>query len=197
MLESTVPKRVQPPRLLTVLLVSGVTLALTLFGYSTTQIYLRFSEPPMDQGSAPGSGTSDRIDPTESAGTGTSAPGPGASAGPGDDTKDGSGTDAPIISTVSYQTVESSGTAFTGEVTVTNTSDSVLDGWELALGFADAEVTSAWNVDWEPTQDGIIARQPAGAAGLAPGETVTVGFTAEGTAQSPTSCLLNGRSCDL
>src|SRR5699024_4113397 len=46
LLESTVPKRVEPPRLLNVLVISGVILGLLLFGYSTTQIYLQFGNTP-------------------------------------------------------------------------------------------------------------------------------------------------------
>src|SRR5690625_1411951 len=189
-LGSTVPKRVQPPRLLNVLLISGVTLGLTLFGYSTTQIYLRFSEPPTAQDSGPASPGSS-ADPTPSGGS-VAPPeaSTGASGGPS-----GSGADA--VSVVSYEAVESSGTQFTGEVTVTNTGSRVLDDWKLSLEFADAEVTSAWDVQWQATDNGIVAREPEWSGGLGPGESVTVSFIADGRAQNPVSCELNGRTCDL
>ncbi|MFC3999582.1 cellulose binding domain-containing protein [Nocardiopsis sediminis] len=183
-LESTVPKRVQPPRFLTVMVVSGITLALTLFGYSTTQIYLRFSEPPDAEGALPGAGATPAP---------TADPGGAAPADPGGSAPDGSTS----VSTVSYQTVETSSGSFTGQVTVTNTGGSSLDDWELALGFADATVTDAWDVDWERTRTGIVARQPDWADPVGPGDSVTVSFTAEGEAQSPDSCALNGAPCDL
>ncbi|QBI55696.1 cellulose binding domain-containing protein [Streptomonospora litoralis] len=187
-LGSTVPKKVQPPRLLNVLLVSGVTLALTLFGYSTTQIYLRFSEPPAAQESGPAeSGGGLRPAPTGSAG-------PEHSAGEG---SGGSASSASVMSVVSYQAVESSDTGFTGEVTVTNTGSAVLDDWELALEFADAEVTSAWDVQWRATENGMVAREPEWSGGLAPGDSVTVSFTADGRTQNPVSCSLNGHACEL
>ncbi|GAA1761688.1 MULTISPECIES: cellulose binding domain-containing protein [Streptomonospora] len=184
-LGSTVPRRVQPPRLLNVLLISGVTLALTLFGYSTTQIYLRFSEPPTAQESNPSApGTSEPLAP----GGATAAPGPEATAG--------TGSRAEMVSVVSYEAVESSATGFTGEVTVTNTGSAVLDDWELALEFADAEVTSVSDAEWRSTENGIVASEPADAAGLRPGESVTVSFTAEGRAQNPVSCSINASPCD-
>ncbi|MFC4560293.1 cellulose binding domain-containing protein [Nocardiopsis mangrovi] len=182
-LESTVPKRVQPPRFLTVMVVSGVTLALTLFGYSTTQIYLRFSEPPDAQGALPDAGATAAPD---------TAPGVG---GPDTAPPDSGGSTS--VSAVSYQTVETSSDSFTGQVTVTNTGGSALDGWELSLGFSDATVTDAWDVEWERTGSGIVARQPDWADPLEPGDSVTVSFTAEGEAQRPDSCSLNDAPCDL
>ncbi|MFD0774890.1 cellulose binding domain-containing protein [Streptomonospora algeriensis] len=179
-LGSTVPKRVQPPRLLNVLLISGVTLALTLFGYSTTQIYLRFSEPPIAQEAGPTApDTSERVAPS-----GGPAP------------EEGGESTAEMVSVVSYEAVESSSTGFTGEVTVTNTGSAVLEDWELALEFADAEVTSVREADWRATENGVVASEPAGADGLEPGDSVVLHFTAEGRAQNPVACSLNGSPCD-
>ncbi len=190
-LGSTVPKRVEPPRLLSVLVVSGVALGLLLFAYSTTQIYLRFSEPPMDQESAPQPGSSGALRPSEApSGQGTESDG-GATSQSGDDgSPAGPGT-------VAYRTVETSDTGFTGQVTLTNTSENPMQGWELTLGFDDAEVTSAWDVEWDSTENGVTARQPESATALEPGESATVNFTAEGAAQTPAECALNGHTCSL
>ncbi|MDA2808514.1 cellulose binding domain-containing protein [Nocardiopsis suaedae] len=182
MLGSTVPKRVRPPRLLSVLLISGVTVGLVLFGYSTTQIYLRFSEPPVEHGATP-TGPS----------AGPSAQEPEGGGGEARAEEDASGAPAAL----SYTTVETSSTAFTGRVTLTNTGPAALEGWELVLGFDTARVTSARDVDWEATGDGMVAREPASRGGLAPGESVEVTFTAEGVAQPPTSCTFNGAPCSL
>ncbi|RNL84803.1 cellulose binding domain-containing protein [Halostreptopolyspora alba] len=189
-LGSTVPKRVEPPRLLSVLLTSGVALGLLLFAYSTTQIYLRFSEPPAEQGSGP-PGANDTPPPSDDASGPESDPDSGArSQAGGDGSQAGPGA-------VSYRTVETSETGFTGQVTITNTSQSPLDGWELSLAFDDARVTSAWEAEWESSGDGVTARQPRSAAPLAPGESTTVNFTVEGAAQTPTECSLNGYTCTL
>ncbi|MBB4933575.1 hypothetical protein F4561_004395 [Lipingzhangella halophila] len=193
-LGSTVPKRVEPPRLLSVLLISGVALGLLLFAYSTTQIYLRFGEPPANQGAQPQPGSSPDLQPSDDISDQETSPddtGGGATSQSGDEgSPAGPGT-------VAYQTVESSGTSFTGRVTITNTSESPLEDWELTLGFSDARVTSAWDVDWESTGDGLTARQPESAAPLAPGESTTVNFTAEGSAQVPADCALSGHTCTL
>ncbi|MFW5416713.1 cellulose binding domain-containing protein [Nocardiopsis sp. CNT-189] len=210
-LESTVPKRVRPPRLLSVLVISGVMIGLVLFGYSTTQIYLRFSEPPVEHGAGPAPGGALDSAPSPDAGggrddttsqTGAEQPGeePGRDGGEPERSpeaaqeEDGAAA-AGTAGAVSYSTVESSESNFTGRVTVTNTGDGAMDGWELVLGFSDATVTSAWDVEWEATSDGVVARQPAWSGGIAPGESVTVSFTAEGSAQEPTSCTLNGAPC--
>ncbi|WP_026128622.1 cellulose binding domain-containing protein [Nocardiopsis halophila] len=204
-LGSTVPKKVRPPRLLSVLLLSGVTLGLVLFGYSTTQIYLRFSEPPVEHGTSPSGGP---------AGGPSAAPGDGTGGGEaraeqeqGTGGADGSGDGGPgeagresaagEPAAMSYTTVEASSSNFTGRVTLTNTGADTLDGWELVLGFDGATVTSAWDVEWEATGDGVVARAPDWGDGLAPGESVEVNFTAEGTAQAPSTCVFNGESCSL
>ncbi|MFD6098334.1 cellulose binding domain-containing protein [Nocardiopsis flavescens] len=181
---STVPKRVEPPRLLNVLVVSGVILGLLLFGYSTTQIYLQFGGGPgggaQNPGTQDGAGPSGDITPEPEAGS----PEPRTQAG----------TEP---TTVSYRIVESVEAGFTGEVTVTNTSRARLDAWELALAFEDAEVTHVEDADWEAIDDGILARQPGGADGLAPGESASLTFQALGAPQSPVRCSLNGHICRL
>lgn len=185
LIESTVPKRVEPPRLLNVLVISGVILGLLLFGYSTTQIYLQF-------GGGPGNGTQNPGVQDGGAGpSGGVTPGPEAGS-PAPQTQ--AGTEP---TTVSYRIVESSDMGFTGHVTVTNTSRSRLDAWELALAFKDAEVTHVEDADWEAIDDGILARQPGDADGLEPGESASLTFQALGAPQSPTRCSLNGHICRL
>ncbi|MDT0327822.1 cellulose binding domain-containing protein [Nocardiopsis lambiniae] len=182
LIESTVPKRVEPPRLLNVLVVSGVILGLLLFGYSTTQIYLQFGGTPggTTQGPQDGAGPSGDISPSPE--TASQAPQTQAGAEP---------------TTVAYRIVESTDAGFTGHVTVTNTSRSRLDAWELALAFEDAEVTDVRDADWETIEDGILARQPGGGDGLEPGESATLTFQALGVPQSPVRCSLNGHICRL
>jgi hypothetical protein len=189
LIESTVPKRVEPPRLLNVLVISGVILGLLLFGYSTTQIYLQFGGNP---------GASEAPDPTDIAPSQDATPDSGRDGavaggdGNGPQTQSGS---SPI--TVSYEVVATTGSGFTGLVTITNTSRSQLTAWELALAFETAEVTEVRDADWEPIEDGILARQPGDQDGLEPGESVTMGFDALGPAESPVRCSLNGHVCGL
>ncbi|GAA1453636.1 cellulose binding domain-containing protein [Nocardiopsis tropica] len=189
LIESTVPKRVEPPRLLNVLVVSGVILGLILFGYSTTQIYLQFGGAP---GSSRTPGTQDGAQPTHDASPGTEG--------------DESAADRPRVpqnqagtepTTVAYQVLGTTSVGFTGHVTVTNTSRTRLDAWELALAFDSAEITDVTDADWEPIDDGILARQPGNRDGLDPGASATLTFEALGVPQSPVRCSLNGHVCEL
>lgn len=189
LIESTVPKRVEPPRLLNVLVVSGVILGLLLFGYSTTQIYLQFGGPP---GTSEEPGAQDGAQPTHD-----------ASPEPGDSSSGQEGARGPQTqagsepTTVVYQVMETTSAGFSGQVTVTNTSRSRLEGWELALAFDSAEVTSVNGADWGEIEDGILARQPAQDDGLEPGDSVVLTFEATGVPQSPVRCSLNGHICQL
>ncbi|MGI5120528.1 cellulose binding domain-containing protein [Marinactinospora thermotolerans] len=223
-LGSTVPKRVRPPRPLRVMVVSGVTIGLVLFGYSTTQVYLHFTEPEPGSGAsalpegdthggpmaAPSDAPSASPRATLSAAPSPSArpsASPRASATPerqeasparqeettADEQRESA---ASPRAAVSYSSVTYSEDSFSGQVVITNNSDSVLEGWELTLGFENVRVTAAWEVDWEATGNGVVARQTHYEGGLAPGESKTVNFTAEGPAQTP-SCSLNGVSCGL
>ncbi|GAB3718144.1 cellulose binding domain-containing protein [Nocardiopsis nanhaiensis] len=187
LLGSTVPKRVEPPRLLNVLVISGVLLGLLLFGYSTTQIYLQFGGTP---GASEMPGPQDGAEPSHDA-----SPSDEHDAA---DAEDGPQTQAGAEpTTVVYQVLESTTTGFTGQVTVTNTSSTPLDAWELALAFETAEVTDVPDADWEALDDGILARQSGTDSGLEPGDSVSLSFEAVGVAQSPTRCSLNGHVCDL
>ena len=189
LLESTVPKRVEPPRLLNVLVVSGVLLGLILFGYSTTQIYLQFGSAP---GATEAPGPRDGGEPGNVA---PSTPEVDDTPSPGDDGPQTQAGTEPT--TVVYQVTESTSVGFTGHVTVTNTSGTKLHGWELALAFESAEVTEVRDADWEPLEDGILARKTGVDAALEPGESASLSFDAVGPAQSPLRCSLNGHVCEL
>jgi hypothetical protein len=191
LIESTVPKRVEPPRLLNVLVVSGVILGLLLFGYSTTQIYLQFGGAP---GATEDPGIQDGAQPTHDASPGADdeEPASGVEGERGPQTQAGSEP-----TTVVYRVTESTSAGFSGHVTVTNTSRVSLDGWELALAFDSAEVTHVNGADWEEIEDGILARRPADQDLLEPGDSVALTFRAVGVPQSPVRCSLNGHVCDL
>ena len=189
LIESTVPKRVEPPRLLNVLVISGVILGLLLFGYSTTQIYLQFGGSP-GATNAPDPG---ELSPSQDA-TPDSDRDEAVSNGDGEGPQTQSGS-SPI--TVAYEITRTTDSGFSGLVTVTNTSQTRLTAWELALAFETAEVTDVRDADWEPIEDGILARQPGGQDGLEPGESVTLDFDALGPAESPARCSLNGHVCGL
>jgi hypothetical protein len=182
-LAKTVPRRVPPPRFYRVLFVSGIAVALALFGYSSTQVYLHFSDDTAD-------------DP------GVEAVPPEAVApeGDGQDTEvspdHAASGDSPMAAEVRYVVDEQAETEFTGEVTITNGGETAMEEWDLELTFADAEVLAVWGAEWEPKEEG--ARLSPGGADdpIAPGETTTIGFDARGAVEVP-RCRLNGQSCGL
>ena len=187
-LGSTVPRRVEPPRLLNVLVVSAVLLGLLLFGYSTTQIYLQFGG---DSGAPENPGAVEDLEPESSPDTGSTERAPGSADGP----RTQAGAEP---TTVAYRVVDRSTAGFTGSITLTNTSESPLESWELALAFDDAEVTEVHDADWEPLEDGVLVRQPGGDDGLDPGESATILVDAMGDPEDPPArCSLNGHVCNL
>ncbi|MCY9787803.1 cellulose-binding domain-containing protein [Nocardiopsis sp. EMB25] len=187
-LESTVPKRVEPPRLINVLVVSGVILGLLLFGYSTTQIYLQFGGSP---GATEAPGAQNGLHPSNDASPDQEHEGSSA----GDREEEVQAGVEPT--TVVYEVVDTTDTGFTARVTVTNTSRVTLDAWELALAFDSAEITEVRDADWEPFADGILARQPGDQEDLTPGDSATLELDALGPVQSPVRCSLNGHVCSL
>lgn len=158
-----------------------------LFGYSTTQIYLQFGGGP---GMTEVPGAQEDMAPSHDA-----TPGP---EGEGANEDDGPQTQAGTESTtVVYEVVDSHDSGFIGSITVTNTSQNRLETWELALAFDGAEITDVYDADWEPIEDGVLARQPGGQDGLAPGDSASLSFDAIGAPESPARCSLNGHVCNL
>lgn len=180
MLGSTVPKRVQPPRFLRVLTISGLLVGLMMFGYSTTQVYLRFTEPPVEQESFQQEG--DQLpggsdgEATDSERTGSLSPGNGIA--------------------VAYSLSEGEGDEFIGQLVVTNASDEPLNDWEIELTLTDAFVLDASDTDWAATDDGALFTRPADEDGIAPGQSKTITFAVAGPPQTP-GCTLNGAPCGL
>ena len=187
LLESTVPKRVEPPRLLNVLVISGVILGLLLFGYSTTQIYLQFGNAP-EGTQVPGA--QEDMAPSHDA---TQKPERDAT-GEDDGPQTQAGTES---TTVVHEIVETHEAGFTGSITVTNTSQNPLEAWELVLAFDNAEIVDVEGADWEPVEDGVLVRRPDGRTGPAPGDSMSLTFHALGNPESPMRCLLNGQDCNL
>jgi cellulase/cellobiase CelA1 len=98
----------------------------------------------------------------------------------------GGGTPPPATGcTAAYSVVNSWSGGFQGQVTVTNTGSGPLSGWQLGWAFpGDQKINSLWNGSY--TQSGPqVAVTPASYNGtIAPGSSVTVGFTATDTTGS-------------
>ncbi len=112
-------------------------------------------------------------------GAGTPAPTPSPTPTP-------TPTSAPTGSgacSASYSTVSAWQGGFQGQVTVTNTGPSALDGWNLGWTFpGDQEITSLWNGNDTQSGAAVTVSNASYDGSVAPGAAVTVGFTATNTA---------------
>lgn len=100
---------------------------------------------------------------------------------------------------VSYQTVTSWGTGYTGQYTITNNGGAATSGWTLAFRLpAGTSVTSLWN-GTDQISGGQVTVTSAGWDGdIEPGRSADVGFVTEasgGTAAAPQDCTIDGSPC--
>ncbi|MEU5318500.1 glycoside hydrolase family 9 protein [Streptomyces sp. NPDC021056] len=88
---------------------------------------------------------------------------------------------------------------FTATVTVKNTGQSAVDGWQLAWSYPGSQrVTSAWNATVTQSGAAVVARNVDWNRAIAPGATVSFGVqgSLSGTNPSPAAFALNGSACD-
>jgi cellulose 1,4-beta-cellobiosidase len=79
----------------------------------------------------------------------------------------------------SYSTVSAWQGGFEGQITVTNTGSSALNGWNLGWTFpGDQEISSLWNGNHTQSGAAVTVSNASYDGSVAPGATVTVGFTA-------------------
>ncbi|MFE4312551.1 glycoside hydrolase family 9 protein [Streptomyces sp. NPDC056517] len=89
-------------------------------------------------------------------------------------------------------------TGFTATVTVENTGQTTVDGWQLAWSYpGDQRVTSAWNATVTQNGTAVGARNADWNRAIAPGGTASFGVqgTHSGTNPSPAAFTLNGNAC--
>ncbi|HEX4258022.1 MAG TPA: cellulose binding domain-containing protein [Streptosporangiaceae bacterium] len=98
----------------------------------------------------------------------------------------GGGTPPPSTGcTAAYSVVNSWSGGFQAQVTVTNTGTSSLSGWQLAWTFpGDQKINSLWNGSYTQSGPQIGVTPAAYNGSIAPGSSVTVGFTATDTTGS-------------
>jgi hypothetical protein len=98
---------------------------------------------------------------------------------------------------VSYTKSEWQG-GFTGNLTVTNTGTSTINGWNLAFSFpGDQRITNAWSATVGQNGNAVTATNVGYNATIPPGGNTTFGFqgTWNSNDSNPTSFRLNGTTC--
>ncbi|MEO6087575.1 MAG: cellulose binding domain-containing protein [Umezawaea sp.] len=95
-----------------------------------------------------------------------------------------------------HKVVNSWGSGFTAEVAVTNTGSSTVRNWQ-STWTAPSGVTlvNGWNATVTQSGSTVTATAPSWSADLGPGQSVTVGYQANGPAATPNGFSLNGVAC--
>jgi hypothetical protein len=120
--------------------------------------------------------------------TRTAAPSPSPTAGGG-----GSGAGC----RVTYTTSQWAG-GFTGNLTITNTGTTAINGWTLGFAFpGDQRITSAWNATVTQNAKAVTAGNLGYNTTIAPAASTSFGFQGTWTSNNtpPTTYTLNGTTC--
>ena len=99
-----------------------------------------------------------------------------------------------VSAKVAFADVSDWGTGFTGNLTISNTGTSAINGWRLAFDYMGA-ISSIWNATIVSHVGNHYVIQDAGYnASIAAGQSVTIGFNASPgkPASGPTNYVLNG-----
>ncbi|GAB3975135.1 hypothetical protein GCM10029978_058480 [Actinoallomurus acanthiterrae] len=109
----------------------------------------------------------------------------------------GGGTGGSASCRVGYTKSEWSG-GLTGNVTITNTGDSAINGWTLTFTFpGDTKVTNAWNSTVTQSGATVTAKNVSYNGTIAAGADASFGFQGTWTSDDavPTGFTLNGTTC--
>ena len=95
---------------------------------------------------------------------------------------------------VTFSVISSWDTAYTGEITIKNTSDKPIENWCIDYGF-NQEVSNIWNATIQKNEYGRYVIKNAGwNQDIPAGQSVTYGFTANGTfTEFPSEYFLLGK----
>jgi cellulase/cellobiase CelA1 len=96
---------------------------------------------------------------------------------------------------VSYHTVTSWGTGYTGEYTITDAGTAAATGWTLAFQLpGGTSISSLWDGAYTEHAGKVTVTSDSWDATIQPGGSVSVGFvtTSAGQAGQPAGCLING-----
>jgi endoglucanase len=108
------------------------------------------------------------------------------------------GSSAPVSCEAAYSLVNSWAGGFQAQIVLTNTGTSAISPWTLAWTFpGDQVIASGWDAIFTQSGESVSAAAESYNATIAPGASVTVGFTGTYTSSdaSPTAFTVNGTTC--
>lgn len=102
----------------------------------------------------------------------------------------------PIACRAAHNITNSWGSGFTAEVTITNTGSSAARNWRSTwTAPSGVTVTNGWNATVTQSGSTVTATAPTWNADLAPGQSATIGYQANGPAAAASGFALNGVTC--
>jgi len=129
-------------------------------------------------------------------------PGAGGSTGGGTPSGGSSSSSSPTPAAVSchavYSLTNSWSTGFQGQVVLTNTGTSAINGWKLAWTFpGDQQISQMWTATFAQSGEAVTATNLSYNAQLAANASVTIGFTGSFSSSdaNPTAFSVNGTAC--
>lgn len=83
---------------------------------------------------------------------------------------------------------------FTGNIEIVNNSDKPISSWKLSFD-SSAKITSSWSSDMSAQSDHFVFENAAWNGQIAPGASISFGYSAEGEFKPLTNCVINGAPC--
>jgi endoglucanase len=118
--------------------------------------------------------------------------------GAGNGTPPPTGSAAPVSCTAAYSLTNSWAGGFQGQVVLTNTGSGAISPWTLTWTFpGDQKISQLWSASFTQSGEAVTAVSESYNATIAPGGSVTVGFTGTYTSSNaaPASFAVNGTAC--
>jgi endoglucanase len=118
--------------------------------------------------------------------------------GAGNGTPPPTGSAAPVSCTAAYSLTNTWAGGFQGQVVLTNTGSGAISPWTLTWTFAgDQKISQLWSASFTQSGEAVTAVRESYNATIAPGGSVTIGFTGTYTSSNaaPASFAVNGTAC--
>ena len=118
--------------------------------------------------------------------------------GAGNGTPPPTGSAAPVSCTAAYSLTNTWAGGFQGQVVLTNTGSGAISPWTLTWTFpGDQKISQLWSASFTQSGEAVTAVSESYNATIAPGGSVTIGFTGTYTSSNaaPASFAVNGTAC--
>jgi hypothetical protein len=85
---------------------------------------------------------------------------------------------------------------FQATIAIVNDSARVVQGWQISITLRGDQIESSWDATWQPAGGSKVTLAPDWFDQvIEPGQTLDLGFTAQGSRAQPSRCSINGFAC--